>query len=95
MGEESFMSGKKSCFLHFDVSGSNVGRSSRPAGANNGGLVLSIDGVQSQLLSGIDRVLLGALAGIDTGTRGTYYFDAIESQREANSNPLFRRIKHD
>ena len=63
-------------------------RSASAAGANNGGLVLWIDGVQRQLLAGIDndtrrmdRVLLGALASIDTGTRGTYYFDAFESQR--------------
>ena len=26
----------------------------------------------------IDRARLGALTGIDTGTRGTYYFDAFE-----------------
>jgi hypothetical protein len=63
-------------------------RAASGAGTNNGGLVLWIDGVQSQLLSGIDndtrridRVLLGALAGVDTGTRGTYYFDVFESQR--------------
>ena len=55
---------------------------------NNGGLVLWIDGVQKQTLTGIDndtrrmeRVLLGALASIDTGTRGTYSFDAFASER--------------
>ena len=63
-------------------------RAASGAGANNGGLVLSIDDVQKQLLTGIDndtrrmdRVLLGALASIDTGTRGTYYFDAFEAER--------------
>ena len=35
----------------------------------------------------IDRIQLGAVAGIDTGTRGTYYFDAFESHRRAYSGP--------
>jgi predicted outer membrane repeat protein len=63
-------------------------RSASGVGANNGGLVLWIDGVQQQLVAGIDndtwridRIRLGANAGIDSGTRGTYYFDAFESQR--------------
>jgi hypothetical protein len=63
-------------------------RGASSAGMNNGGLVLWIDGVQKQVLTGIDndtrrmqRVLLGALASIDSGTRGTYYFDAFESER--------------
>lgn len=30
----------------------------------------------------IDRVRLGALGGIDSGTRGIYYFDAFASFRE-------------
>jgi RHS repeat-associated protein len=58
------------------------------AGANNGSLTLWIDGTQQPSLSGvdndtrrIDRVRLGALTGVDTGTRGTYYFDAFESRR--------------
>ena len=29
----------------------------------------------------IDRVRLGPVAGIDTGTRGRYYFDAFESRK--------------
>jgi hypothetical protein len=62
-------------------------RTSTAAGANNGGLTLWIDGVQQANLTGVDndtrrieRVRLGAVAGIDTGTRGTYYFDAFESR---------------
>ena len=69
-------------------------RSASGAGANNGGLVLWRDGVQQQLVAGIDndtrrmeRVLLGALAGIDTATRGTYYFDAFESKRQTYIGP--------
>jgi hypothetical protein len=64
------------------------------AGANDGGLTLWIDGVQRATLSGvdndtrrIDRVRLGAVAGIDTGTRGTYYFDAFESRRQTYIGP--------
>jgi len=30
----------------------------------------------------IDRARLGALTGIDTGTRGTYFFDAFESRQQ-------------
>jgi serine protease len=58
------------------------------AGANNGSLTLSIDGTQKANLTDvdndtrrIDRARLGAVAGIDTGTRGTYYFDNFESSR--------------
>lgn len=54
----------------------------------NGGLTFWIDGVQRANLTNIsngsrriDQVRLGAVAGIDTGTRGTYYFDAFESRR--------------
>jgi hypothetical protein len=64
------------------------------AEAKNGGLTLWIDEVQQASLTGmdndthrIDRVRLGAVAGIDTGTRGTYYFDAFESQRQADIAP--------
>ena len=59
------------------------------AGANNGGLTLWIDGEPQASLAGIDndtrridRVRLGAVAGIDSGTRGTEYFDAFESRRQ-------------
>ncbi len=64
-------------------------RAATAAGANNGGLTLWIDGVQQQDLTGIDndtrridRARLGALTGIDAGTRGAYYFDAFESRRQ-------------
>jgi hypothetical protein len=30
---------------------------------------------------------LGAVAGIDAGTRGTYYFDAFESRRQNYIGP--------
>jgi PKD repeat protein len=58
-------------------------------GANDGYLSLWIDGVLQQTRLGIDNdtrrvdeVRLGPSAGIDTSTRGTYYFDAFESRRE-------------
>ena len=35
----------------------------------------------------IDGVQLGAVSGIDKGTRGTYYFDAFESQRQTYIGP--------
>ena len=60
-------------------------RAATSSGANNGSLTFWIDGVQRANLTGvdndarrIDRVQLGALAGVDSGTRGTYYFDAFE-----------------
>ncbi|MEK7784038.1 MAG: WD40 repeat domain-containing protein, partial [Chloroflexota bacterium] len=58
------------------------------AGANDGTATLWIDGVQKETLSGIDNdtyrvesVDLGAASGVDTGTRGTYYFDSFASNR--------------
>ncbi|HEX6268593.1 MAG TPA: hypothetical protein VFZ43_00020 [Anaerolineales bacterium] len=69
-------------------------RAATGAGANNGGLTLWIDGSQKANLTGIDndtrridRVRLGAVAGVDTGTRGTYYFDAFESRRQTYIGP--------
>jgi hypothetical protein len=69
-------------------------RASSAAGANNGGLTLWIDGAQQANLTGIDndtrridRARLGAVAGIDSGTRGTYYFDAFESRRQTYIGP--------
>jgi hypothetical protein len=63
---------------------------STEAGADNGRLALWIDEIQQASLTGvdndthgIDRIRLGAVAGIDTGTRGTYYFDAFESRRQS------------
>ena len=69
-------------------------RASTAAGANNGYLTFWIDGVQQANLTGvandtrrIDRVRLGPVAGIDTGTRGTTYFDAFESRRSTYIGP--------
>jgi hypothetical protein len=69
-------------------------RAATAVGANNGGLTLWIDDTQQADLTGvdndtwrIDRVRLGALTGIDTGTRGTYFFDAFESRRQTYIGP--------
>ena len=64
------------------------------AGANDGALAFWIDGAQLGSLSGIandtrriDSVQIGAVAEIDAGTRGTYYFDAFESRRAKYIGP--------
>ena len=69
-------------------------RASSAVGANNGGLTLWIDGAQQADLTGadndtwrVDRARLGALSGVDNGTRGTYYFDAFESHRQNYIGP--------
>ena len=69
-------------------------RASTASGANNGGLTLWIDGTQRANLIGIDndtrridRVQLGAVMGVDSGTRGSYYFDAFESRRQVYIGP--------
>ncbi|HEX6919474.1 MAG TPA: hypothetical protein VF314_04520, partial [Actinomycetes bacterium] len=69
-------------------------RASTAAGANNGGLTFWIDGVQKADLTGVDNdtrrvevVQLGAVSGIDSGTRGTYWFDAFESRRRGYIGP--------
>jgi hypothetical protein len=69
-------------------------RAATGSGANNGGLTLWIDGIQQANLTGIDndtwrvdRARLGALAGMDAGTSGTYYFDAFESRRQSYIGP--------
>jgi hypothetical protein len=63
-------------------------------GANNGALTLWIDGIQQASLSGIDndtrridQIRLGAVAGLDAGTSGTYFFDAFESRRQSYIGP--------
>ena len=63
-------------------------------GANNGSLSLWIDGAQKAALAGVDndtrrvdRVRLGAIYGVDTGTHGTYYFDAFVSRRQSYIGP--------
>ena len=69
-------------------------RAATGVGTNNGGLTFWIDGVQQANLVGIDndtwridRARLGALAGMDVGTSGTYYFDAFESRRQNYIGP--------
>jgi uncharacterized repeat protein (TIGR02543 family) len=63
-------------------------RAATAAGANNGALTLWVGGVQAATLSAVDNdtqrvesVALGAVEGVDAGTRGTYFFDAFESRR--------------
>jgi hypothetical protein len=69
-------------------------RAATAAGANDGAFTLSIDGQQQGNLTGIDndtyrvdRVRLGAVASIDTGTLGTTYFDDFESRRQPAGTP--------
>jgi hypothetical protein len=65
------------------------------SGASDGYLTLWIDDVQRASLTGvanssrrIDMVRLGAVAGIDTNTRGTYHFDVFESSRQTRVESL-------
>jgi hypothetical protein len=69
-------------------------RAATQPGANNGGLTFWIDGVLKANLTGIDndtrqvdRVRLGAMGGIDTGTRGVLYFDDFISRRQTYIGP--------
>jgi hypothetical protein len=69
-------------------------QASSSPGALDGGLTLWLDGSQQVDLTGVDNdtrrmdsVLLGAVSGIDTSTRGTYYFDSFASSREAYLGP--------
>jgi hypothetical protein len=69
-------------------------RAATGSGANNGGLTFWIDGAQVSGISGIandtykiDSVRLGAVNGVDTGTRGTEFFDAFESHRQTTVGP--------
>ena len=64
------------------------------AGGTDGSLAFWIDGVQVASMAGIangtrriETVQLGAVAEIDSGTRGTYYFDAFESRRASYIGP--------
>jgi hypothetical protein len=66
------------------------------AGANNGGMTLwlnnpatptaNLTGIDNDLQK-VDWVALGATNSIDTGTRGTYYFDEFESRRSSYIGP--------
>ena len=58
-------------------------------GQNDGKLKLKIDGVVRADRTGldsdtvrIDAVRIGAVAGVDTGTRGRYFFDQFESYKD-------------
>jgi hypothetical protein len=69
-------------------------RAASGVGANNGGLTLWINGQERGSTSPVDNdtrridfVRLGALNGIDTATRGNYYFDAFESRRQTYIGP--------
>jgi Flp pilus assembly pilin Flp len=69
-------------------------RASSGPGANSGGLTFWIDEVERADLTGIDNdtrrielVRLGAVSGVDSGTRGTYYFDAFESRTDSYIGP--------
>jgi hypothetical protein len=69
-------------------------RASTAPGANNGGLTIWIDGVQQADLPGVDndtcrvdQARLGPSSGIDSGTRGTYFFDSFESRRSTFIGP--------
>jgi cysteine-rich repeat protein len=64
-------------------------------GANNGRLDLWVNEVEVANLTGIDndtrridRVRLGPVAGLDSGTRGSYFFDAFESRRFSYIGPV-------
>ena len=70
-------------------------RASTASGANNGGLTIWIDGGNPRAnLAGVDndtrrmdRIQLGAISGIDSGTRGSYSFDGFESHRQTYIGP--------
>jgi hypothetical protein len=69
-------------------------RAAASPGANNGGVTLWIDGAQTASIISMDsdtRVIdfarLGAITGVDTGTRGITFFDAFESRRQTYIGP--------
>ncbi|MFN8444737.1 MAG: S8 family serine peptidase [Caldilineaceae bacterium] len=69
-------------------------RAATAAGANNGSLTLWIDGVQKGTVVGIDndtrridRIRLGAVADLDAGSQGSYYFDGFKSTRQNYIGP--------
>jgi hypothetical protein len=64
-------------------------RASSAPGANNGVLAFWIDGLRRSNLTTVDNdtrkldtVRLGAVLGLDAGTRGSIFFDAFESRRQ-------------
>jgi subtilisin-like proprotein convertase family protein len=69
-------------------------RAASAPGANNGSLTLWIDGVQKGPFAGVDndaqrvdRIRLGAIAGLDAGSQGSYYFDDFKSTRTSYIGP--------
>lgn len=69
-------------------------RAATGAGANNGDATIWVDNVQRAVLSGVDNdslrvesTRLGAVAGIETDSRGTIYFDAFESRKQTYIGP--------
>ena len=69
-------------------------RAATAKGTNDGGLTFWVDGVQRANLIGVDNdtrhlhhISVGAVSGIDDGTRGTYYFDGFESRRQSYIGP--------
>jgi hypothetical protein len=69
-------------------------RAATASGATDGGLTLWIDGVQLADITGIgnntrriESIRLGAVSGLDSGTRGTEFFDAFESRRSTYIGP--------
>lgn len=65
-----------------------------PAGANNGGLTVWIDGASVGSVSGIDndtrsvmQIRLGTVASVDGGTTGNYYFDAVVARTATYIGP--------
>jgi hypothetical protein len=61
-------------------------RAAAAAGANNGSLSLKVGNTTVSLTRldndtmRVDLTALGAVSGIDSATRGTYYFDVFESR---------------
>lgn len=69
-------------------------RAASGVGANDGSLTMWIDGNPVANLTGVDNdlrnldlVCLGAVYGIDAGTRGAYFLDAFESRRNTYIGP--------
>lgn len=63
-------------------------RAAAAEGSNDGGIEVWLDDISVISVSNldsdsyqIDAVRMGAVSSIDTGTRGTYYFDSFESSR--------------
>jgi hypothetical protein len=63
-------------------------RAASADGANDGFTTLWINGVRQVDLTGLDNdsrrvdsIRIGAVGGIDSGTRGTIFFDEFESYR--------------